>query len=41
VHRWGRAFEPAELLERVVGGALDPGPELAYLRRKVAALDEG
>ena len=25
VHRWGRVFEPAELLERVVGGPLDAG----------------
>jgi carboxypeptidase Taq len=39
VHRWGRAFEPPELLERVVGGPLDPEPYLAYLRGKVAALD--
>jgi carboxypeptidase Taq len=39
VHRWGRAFEPAELLERVVGGPLDPEPYLAYLRTKVEALE--
>ncbi|HZT93453.1 MAG TPA: carboxypeptidase M32 [Gaiellaceae bacterium] len=38
VHRWGRAFEPPELLERVVGGPLDPEPYLAYLRAKVEAL---
>jgi len=38
VHRWGRVFEPPELLERVVGGPLDPGPYLAYLGEKVAAL---
>jgi carboxypeptidase Taq len=38
VHRWGRAFEPPELLERVVGGPLDPEPYLAYLRGKVEAL---
>ena len=38
VHRWGRAFEPSELLERVVGGPLDPEPYLAYLRAKVEAL---
>ena len=38
VHRWGRTFEPAELLERVVGGGLDPEPYLAYLRQKVEAL---
>jgi carboxypeptidase Taq len=39
VHRWGRAFEPAELLERVVGGPLDAEPYLAYLRAKVEALE--
>ncbi len=39
VHRWGRAFEPAELLERVVGGPLDPEPYLAYVRTKVEALE--
>ena len=41
VHRWGRAFEPRELLERVVGGPLAPEPYLAYLRRKVEALEPG
>jgi carboxypeptidase Taq len=39
VHRWGRVFEPADLLERVVGGPLDAEPYLAYLQAKVAALD--
>jgi carboxypeptidase Taq len=39
VHRWGRVFEPADLLERVVGGPLDAEPYLAYLEAKVAALD--
>ncbi len=38
VHRWGRAFEPAELLARVVGGPLDAEPYLAYLCAKVEAL---
>jgi carboxypeptidase Taq len=38
VHRWGRTFEPAELLERVVGGPLDAEPYIAYLRGKVEAL---
>lgn len=41
VHRWGRSFEPAELLERVVGGPLDAEPYLAYLRTKVEALESG
>ncbi len=39
VHRWGRVFEPAELLERIVGGPLDAEPYLDYLRAKVEALD--
>lgn len=38
VHRWGRTFEPVELLERAVGGGLDPEPYLAYLRQKVEQL---
>jgi carboxypeptidase Taq len=38
VHRWGRTFEPADLLERIVGGPLDAEPYLAYLRDKVEAL---
>jgi carboxypeptidase Taq len=35
VHRPGRRFMPDELLRRVVGGPLDPGPYLAYLERKL------
>jgi carboxypeptidase Taq len=38
VHRWGRALEPPELLERAVGGPLDAEPYLAYLRSNVDAL---
>jgi carboxypeptidase Taq len=41
VHRWGRAFEPPELLERTVGGPLDPEPYLAYLQDKLDALVTG
>jgi carboxypeptidase Taq len=41
VHSWGRALEPAELLERIVGGPLDAEPYLAYLRAKVDALQAG
>jgi carboxypeptidase Taq len=41
VHRWGRVFEPPQLLERAVGGPLDAGPYLDYLREKVAALESG
>jgi carboxypeptidase Taq len=39
IHRWGRAFEPPELLERAVGGRLDADPYLAHLRGKVEALE--
>jgi carboxypeptidase Taq len=39
VHRWGRAFEPPELLARSVDGPLDAEPYLAYLRAKVEALE--
>ncbi len=38
VHRWGRAFEPPELMERAAGGPFDPEPYLAYLQAKVEAL---
>ncbi|HLX32741.1 MAG TPA: carboxypeptidase M32 [Gaiellaceae bacterium] len=38
VHRWGRTFDPPQLLERAAGGPLDPEPYLAYLREKVARL---
>jgi carboxypeptidase Taq len=41
VHRWGRAFEPPELLERTVGGPLDPEPYLGYLQEKLDALVTG
>ena len=37
VHRYGRRLMPAELLERVVGGPLDPAPYLAYLEAKLEA----
>ena len=38
VHRFGRALEPGELLERAAGGPLDPEPYLAYLRAKLSGL---
>jgi carboxypeptidase Taq len=46
VHRWlrenvyspGRKFLPAELVERVVGGPIDPEPYLRYLRGKLETL---
>jgi carboxypeptidase Taq len=34
VHRHGRKFTPRELLDRTVGGGLDPKPLLAYLTAK-------
>jgi carboxypeptidase Taq len=37
VHRFGRRLMPAELLERVVGGPLDPRPFLDYLEAKLEA----
>ena len=37
VHRFGRRYLPTDLLERVAGGALDPGPYLAYLEAKLDA----
>jgi carboxypeptidase Taq len=37
VHRFGRRYLATELLERVVGGGLDPAPYLAYLEAKVQA----
>jgi len=38
VHRTGRMFLPGETLERVVGGPIDPGPYVAYLRQKLGAV---
>jgi carboxypeptidase Taq len=46
LHEWlrenlyalGRKFPPAETIERVVGGPIDPEPYLAYLRGKLSAL---
>ena len=38
VHRWGRALDPPELLERVTGRTLDPEPYLGHLRDKLEQL---
>jgi carboxypeptidase Taq len=38
VHRFGRKYLPRELLERVVGGGIDPQPYLRYLREKLGAI---
>ena len=34
VHQWGRKYPPTELVQRIVGGPLDPAPYLAYLEKK-------
>jgi carboxypeptidase Taq len=34
VHRHGRKFTPAELLERAIGQPMDAGPWIAYVERK-------
>ena len=36
VYRYGRRYEPQELVRRVTGSELDPAPYLAYLRDKFA-----
>ena len=38
VHRYGRVFTPQELLQRAVGGGMDPAPYLGYLERKLGEL---
>ena len=38
IHRHGRLYTPRELIERAVGGPLDPAPMLEHLRAKYRAL---
>ncbi len=38
IYRHGRKYTPKELLERVVGGPLDPEPYLRYLREKLGGI---
>src|SRR5262249_18576517 len=38
LHRFGRMFMPKEMLERCVGGPLDTGPYLRYLRTKLGEI---
>jgi carboxypeptidase Taq len=38
VHSHGRKFTPNELMERVTGKPLTPGPWIAYVRQKFGAL---
>ncbi len=40
IHRHGRVYDPAILIERVCGTGLDTGPYLRYLRRKYGELYE-
>ena len=38
VYRHGRKFTPQELLEQLIGGGMDAGPYVRYLRDKFGAL---
>jgi carboxypeptidase Taq len=38
IHRHGRLYTPPELIERAVGGPLDPAPLIEHLRAKYGAL---
>jgi carboxypeptidase Taq len=38
LHRHGRKFLPAEMIERVTGGPLDVAPYMTYLRSKLGAV---
>ena len=38
LHRRGRKYTSKEMLERITGGALDPGPYLRYLREKLGEI---
>jgi carboxypeptidase Taq len=40
LHRHGRKFTPRETLERVVGGPMDAGPYIRYLREKLGGIYE-
>jgi carboxypeptidase Taq len=34
VHRFGRKYEPQELVQRITGSRIDPEPYLRYLEGK-------
>jgi carboxypeptidase Taq len=38
LHRHGRKFTSKEMLERIVGGTMDPGPYLRYLKDKLGGI---
>jgi carboxypeptidase Taq len=35
LHRHGRKYTSRQMLDRILGGGLDPGPYLRYLREKL------
>jgi len=38
LHRHGRKFTPQETLSRIVGGPIDAGPYIRYLREKLGGI---
>jgi carboxypeptidase Taq len=38
VHRYGSKFEPQDLVQRIVGSPISPGPYLKYLNEKFGAI---
>ena len=38
LHRHGRKYTSKEMLERIVGGGMDPGPYLSYLKEKLGEI---
>lgn len=38
VHRYGRKYEPQELVQRITGSKIDPAPYMRYLRKKYGAI---
>ena len=38
LHRHGRKYTPKEMLERITGGGMDPGPYIRYLKSKLGEI---
>ena len=38
LHQHGRKYTSQEMLDRIVGGPMDPGPYLAYLKEKLGKI---
>jgi carboxypeptidase Taq len=38
LHRHGRKYTSKEMLDRIVGGPMDPGPYLSYLKEKLGEI---